>query len=207
MAIERRNRSLKEFVSGRVRMGLSEFLTAVGSEFQFVSNEAAGVPFLHEPTLQRPEWGQAQVWLKEVGHLVTSNAKKSVVIVPSGRWMGSYDIDSTKELTKPFFNEKRKAMAKRNKNFPGPTPGESFKEYAFRYKAFFVLRLLEEPPLGPNHFRCNCSYFFRYAQCKHSLGVSILFKLCEVPGRWIVDSIRALKKRGRPADVGHCLKK
>ncbi|CAM9847296.1 unnamed protein product, partial [Heterosigma akashiwo] len=50
-------RSLKDYVSGHVRLPLRDFIRGVGEELEFHSREFMARQFVHVPTLKKPEWG------------------------------------------------------------------------------------------------------------------------------------------------------
>ena len=87
-----------------------------------------------------------------------------------------------------------------------PKAGEDFAGYHARVSAFFALKKLDAPH-GPVWFSCECVPYFECAICKHSLGVTIHKRLVEVPPEYVGKSLDVKKRKGRPAHVGHCLKK
>ena len=61
--------------------------------------------------------------------------------------------------------------------------------------------------MGANHFECTCAQYYKGAWCKHSIGVTMKLRLAKCPEKWVIDSVEALRKRGRPKEVGHCMTK
>lgn len=204
-AIERNNRSLKDYVSGHVRLPLRDFIRGVGEELEFHSREFAARQFVHVPTLKKPEWGAGQLWLKFRGHLAIVNSAKDRVVVPSSTWLAGWEVQSPLEIRLKQFKDEFRQLHKDAHRMP-PDAEESLEDYVDRHASFYVLNKLDEP-MGANHFECTCAQYYKGAWCKHSIGVTMKLKLAKCPEKWVIDSVEALRKRGRPKEVGHCMTK
>lgn len=86
---------------------------------------------------------------------------------------------------------------------------EKFDSYVERATSFYCLQLLpvENQISSETFYSCTCPHYWKYATCKHSLGFSVWKGCTQIPGKWKVNSIEQVRKRGRPALVGNCLEK
>ena len=78
---------------------------------------------------------------------------------------------------------------------------ENFDKYVWRTSLVYTLKLVQTPKNDQNLFTCTCPEYWKYATCKHSLGLLILKGKACVPQNYVGDSLKQLKKKGRPRNV------
>jgi hypothetical protein len=193
-SLESKNRYLKLYVTKKQRLNLGIFMTRVQKELAHQSLEAERKGFPLEPENSRAVWVDAQLWLKSARSYICE-AKNNKCYVPSSVLI--------EQMTS---NEVRKELRAWRNQGGAPTTKEKFKAYIQRLNSFYELKLLPEEN-GIVHYSCSCAQYFKYAICKHSLGLTIHFQKKQVPPEWVATLLSEKGKVGRPTQPKHCLQK
>jgi hypothetical protein len=198
-SMESSNRVFKDNVTNHERLAMGNFLSNVLEELAFQSNEAEHFPLCFVVKNDRPRFGTAQLWLKATKLYIreSSSPNNKVYYIPSSAFLGKNAHPTLQQLRDGIWNCKNKNVL----------PEERFDEYIIRVTSFYTCKPLAAPPNGENFFDCSCPYYWKYATCKHSLGLSIWKNKVQVPGNYHVETIHQLKKRGRPRKYQHCMQK
>lgn len=198
-ALERDNRTIKDFITDHHRLSINQFLHSTEIEMVHISKEAHRLGFDYTFPNDRPEWINAQVWLRgvltalsAVKTIPQSTTDKTCYYVPSSNYLLKKPKPTLKDIRQDNFSCKDGSQVYKR---------ERFDQYLERIGAFYTLHLLSKPFNEENWFMCNCVYYFKYMKCKHSLGLSIHFQKTMVPPQYKRNSIAALKEKGRPAKV------
>ena len=64
-----------------------------------------------------------------------------------------------------------------------------------------TLKPISAPGNNENSYNCTCPNYWKYATCKHFLGLSISKELVHVPGHYSVSPIGQLKKRQKKQNL------
>jgi hypothetical protein len=201
-ALESDNKNLKLFVTDHKRLAMGTFLKFLSQQLSFESSESRKNGFAHEVVQDRNSWGKAQLWLKKgVLRFICSSTTDSLKLyVPSSAFMAANPNATAKVIKDGIYYYRTSGTLLKN---------EHFDDFVDRASAFYTLQQLPENERMASSvfYRCSCPVYFKYATCKHSLGVSIWKGHSQVPPIWHIKSIEQLRKRGRPAKVTNCLEK
>ena len=195
---ERNNRSIKDYVTNHERLAMGNFLGGAIEELVFQSNEEDKYPLSIAVTNDRQSWGYAQLWLKDTKKFIkeSTSAHSKCFYAPSSSFL--------EHNANPLLQDLRNAIWQCKQ--PNLFDGEKFDDYVERTSQVHTFKLIESKN-GENFFSCTCSYYWKYATCKHSLGLSIWKQKVSVPVPYLVDSLEQLKKRGRPKKVKNFMQK
>ena len=198
-ATESSNQATKEYVTNHERLAMGNFLGLLIPELQFKSKEADKVPLSTVVRNNRQRWGFAQLWVKDVKKFVreSTSAANKVFHVPSSSFLEQNKTPSLQQLRDGIWQSRQYEVL----------ADDTFDTYVQRTSQFYMLKPIENPQNMENYFSCNCPEFWKYATCKHSLGMSILKGKVHVPPPYLVDSIEQLKKKGRPRKVKNFMQK
>jgi hypothetical protein len=178
---------------------MGNFLGVLQTELDFLTKETEKRSLATVVKNDRQRWGLAQLWkqgLKKFIRESTSAANKAFY-VPSSHFLEKLPTPSLQQLRDGIWQCKQTQVSEE----------EKFDLYVQRTSQFYVLKPVPNPPNKENYFSCTCYEYWKYATCKHSLGMSILKEKVVVPPQYLVDSLEQLKKRGRPTKVTNCMQK
>ena len=198
--IESSNHEMKVNVTDHERLAMGNFLSRAVDEIGFQSTEAENFPLSLVVKNDRQRFGFAQLWLKATKKFIresTGGNTSKVCYVPSSEFLESVTNPSLQQLRDGIWNYKNKNIIE----------GENFDAYIHRVTSFYTCKPLSSPRNQQNFYDCSCPYYWKYATCKHSLGLSIWKGLVCVPGNYNVSTIEQLKKRGRPKKVSNFMNK
>jgi len=188
-------RYLKLYTTKKERLSVGVLLSRLERELGHQSRTAESVQFAISPTLERKDWVESQIWLKNAKKAI-STGRGGLVFVPSN------DILEKELSTKDLREKLREARTTGG----DPVKGEKFRNYVRRITSFYELHVLEEKN-GDIYYSCSCPQYQKYAKCKHSLGCGIHFAKNQVPEKWVATSLADKSKVGRPKKAGQCLLK
>lgn len=195
--LENNNRLIKQFGTQHKLLTTGAFLARMRYELKHESHSVEmGGLFPTCFALDYNAWRTAQEWLELVtSDSIIPNRNKTTFFVPSSRFRSEHGaILSRSELKK--FLEKRNQKVQ-------PIRGETFDQYISRRFSFYELKPLTTAGSRSDFIRysCTCVMYWKYAHCKHSLGVGISEKRFLIPAQYSLAAMGAKGKRGRKKRV------
>jgi hypothetical protein len=182
-SLEGTNNVIKEFVTGRHRVLLGVIIKRFKSELKYQTNLAKRNKFLKIPQFSRHIFVEAQKWLRVCRQWIVK-LRNTTYFVPSSTTLENVSKTTLKESLAAY----RKSPLPSNENFVA---------FVTRITSFWKLEILPQP-LGHNFYSCTCPSYADYAQCKHSVGLSLANNHIEVPAPWKSNKFEDGSKRGRP---------
>ena len=198
--LERDNRDIKEFTTDHKKLGMGNFLKSSCEELEHITSEYAIFGFKYKVCNSRKNWGDAQLWLKNgiKKYIRKSDTNINDWYIPSSEFIKSHPSATSKVLKERIYLFRQKQTI---------FNGENLHDYYIRVSSFYVVSRLCTSHNKENFFSCTCCVYYKYATCKHSLGMSMLNSLVDMPNNYVVNCLQDLKEGGRPKKLGPCMKK
>ena len=181
------------------RPAMGNFERLLFDELEFLSKEADKYPVSTVVKNNHQQWGHAQLWIKGTKKFIqeSTSATQKCFYAPSTSYLEGNANPSLQTLRDALWQCKKHEVFQ----------DKRFDEYVLRTSQVYTLKPVQTPKNDQNFFTCTCPEYWKYATCKHSLGLSIWKgKVC-VPKNYLVDSLEQLKKRGRPRKVKNFMEK
>lgn len=190
---ENNNKLIKQFGTKHKLLSTGGFLAAMRHELKHESHEVEmGGPFPTSFTLDYGAWRVGQEWLAAVTpEAIIPNRTKTTFYVPSTTFRTKHGCHLSRQELKAF-------LVKRNQKVE-PIRGEGFDEYVSRRNSFYDLKPLTSSNTRSEFivFSCSCVQYWKFANCKHALGVGISEGKFLIPAKFSLAAMGAKGKRGR----------